>query len=222
MGPLPSALIGNLCIKNTYFRVGVNQGPSSFLAAILYALNPTLFKNFNKQIDVIRKSLSTEGLEVTKQETCNIPFDMVVETFNNSEKNLDVDVTKNKGYNIYVPNDVPGKDAFLLQDLDHPVELGTKRVKAQYVNKDGICVAVQWDDDTFQRCFSRPLWKVPILDEQPGNPLKEHLSYMNNIRKQLGLKEKFWRSSGDKIVYLPNKQTVESYRMWLYNTNANK
>lgn len=302
MGPLPSALIGNLCIKNTYFRVGVNQGPSSFFASILYALNPTSFKSLSEQIDILRTKLSTEGLGVTRQETSSIPFDVVVETFKNAEKNLDgkyyyryfeemfcidiilIDVTKSKGYNIYVPNDgkylweqkfdrgiivfrnqtklyhetkityepvvsssgetlftnddelysslmdlkrslilkptvIPGKDAFLSHELDHPVELGKRRVKGQYVNKDGICVAVQWDDGTFQRCFSRPLWKIPMLEDQPWNPLKGHLSYMNDIRKRLGLEERFWRSSGDDIVYLPNRQTMENYRMWLYNTD---
>ncbi|KAK9659848.1 hypothetical protein K7432_018398 [Basidiobolus ranarum] len=117
------------------------------------------------------------------------------------------------------PKIVPGKDAFLSHDLDHPVEIGTRKVKAQYINKDGICVAIQWDDGTFQRCFSRPLWKVPMLDNQPWNPLKEHLNFMNDIRKNLGLKRKYWRSSGDKVVYLPNRQTMENYRMWLYNAN---
>lgn len=90
------------------------------------------------------------------------------------------------------------------------------KLLSQYINEDGICAVLEFSDGTLVESCCPPIWGLPTIKEPPWKPLTDHLEEMNEIRRGLGLEPEIWYTCDKHVVYLPNHESVEKYKLWLW------
>lgn len=86
IGPIPTIVLGNLGITGEYVRVGISQGPSSFLSAVLFAMGYDLD---DQTIATVRDHLDDTFLNVVCQELDGVSLDLAKQNFTNSTEYFD-------------------------------------------------------------------------------------------------------------------------------------